>query len=110
MLYEAIFIPEGHGPLPKAVIQDPSLYKYIENGGKDKLDIALVAEADHQLVGAVWGRLFNREHKGFGYVDDRTPELSMVVVAEYRNQGIGTSLMKAIASEYTDDEVVWDQP
>ncbi|KGE88804.1 hypothetical protein IX84_06610 [Phaeodactylibacter xiamenensis] len=100
MLYEAIFIPEGHGPLPKAVIQDPSLSRYIENWGKDKLDIAWVAEADHQLVGAVWGRLFNQEHKGFGYVDDRTPELSMAVVAEYRNQGIGTRLMKSIASEY----------
>ncbi|WP_421946371.1 hypothetical protein [Phaeodactylibacter xiamenensis] len=25
MLYEAIFIPEGHDLLPKAVIQDPSL-------------------------------------------------------------------------------------
>lgn len=25
MLYEAIFIPEGHDLLPKAVIKDPSL-------------------------------------------------------------------------------------
>jgi hypothetical protein len=31
MLYEAIFIPEGHDPLPKEVIKDPSLSKYIDN-------------------------------------------------------------------------------
>ncbi len=100
MLYEAIFIPEGHDPLPKEVIQDQSLSKYIESWGKDKFDIALVMEVNKQLVGAIWGRLLIAERKGFGYVDDSTPELSMAVKPEYRNQGIGTELIKAIASEY----------
>jgi len=57
-------------------------------------------EADHQLVGAIWGRLLTNENKGFGYIDDNTPELSMAVKNEYRNQGIGTELIKAITSEY----------
>lgn len=100
MLYEAIFIPAGQPPLPKSVITDKSLSKYIENWGKDKFDIALVVEVDHQLIGAIWGRLLTRENKGFGYVDDNTPELSMAVQPEYRNQGIGTELIRAIASEY----------
>jgi len=100
MLYEAIFIPEGHDPLPKEVIKDKSLFKYIENWGKDKFDIALVMELNNQLVGAIWGRLLTDENKGFGYVDDTTPELSMAVKNEYRNQGLGTKLIKAIASEY----------
>ncbi|MFW6351317.1 MAG: N-acetyltransferase family protein [Bacteroidota bacterium] len=100
MLYEAIFIPEGHDPLPKEVIQDQSLSKYIENWGKDKYDIALVVEVNNELVGAIWGRLLTGENKGFGYVDDKTPELSMAVKKEYRNQGIGTKLIKAIAFEY----------
>lgn len=100
MLYEAIFIPEGHDPLPKEVIKDKSLSKYIENWGKDKFDIALVMEVNNELVGAIWGRLFTSENKGFGYLDDRTPELSMAVKNEYRNQGIGTKLIKAIASKY----------
>ncbi|MGK7396461.1 MAG: GNAT family N-acetyltransferase [Candidatus Cyclobacteriaceae bacterium M3_2C_046] len=100
MLYEAIFIPEGHDPLPQEVIMDKSLSKYIEKWGKDKFDIALVMEIDNQLVGAIWGRLLTDENKGFGYVDNRTPELSMAVKHEYRNQGIGTELIKAIAFEY----------
>ncbi|TXK71706.1 GNAT family N-acetyltransferase [Mesonia sp. HuA40] len=100
MLYEAIFIPEGTDPLPKEVIKDKSLSKYIENWGKDKFDIALVMELDNQLIGAIWGRLLTDENKGFGYVDDTTPELSMAVKNEHRNQGIGTKLIKAIASEY----------
>ncbi len=100
MLYEAIFIPEGHDPLPKEVIKDKSLSKYIENWGKDKFDIAFVVETDNKLVGAIWGRLLTAENKGFGYIDNRTPELGMAVKQEYRNQGIGTELIKAIASEY----------
>lgn len=100
MLYEAIFIPEGTDPLPKEVIKDKSLSKYIQNWGKDKFDIALVMELDNQLIGAIWGRLLTDENKGFGYVDDTTPELSMAVKNDYRNQGIGTKLIKAIASEY----------
>ena len=100
MLYEAIFIPEGHDPLPKEVIKDKSLSKYVEKWGKDKFDIALVMEFNNQLVGAIWGRLLTSENKGFGYVDDNIPELSMAVKNEYRNQGIGTKLIKAIVSEY----------
>jgi ribosomal protein S18 acetylase RimI-like enzyme len=100
MLYEAIFIPEGHDPLPKEVIKDKSLSKYIENWGKDKFDIALIVEVENRLVGAIWGRLLTDENRGFGYVDDKTPELSMAVKEKYRNQGLGTKLLKAIACEY----------
>ncbi|WP_299365421.1 GNAT family N-acetyltransferase [Winogradskyella sp.] len=100
MLYEAIYIPEGHDPLPKEIIKDPSLSKYIENWGKDKFDIALVMEIEDQLVGAIWGRLFSKDNKGFGYVDENTPELSMAVLSDYRNQGIGTKLIHTIATEY----------
>ncbi len=100
MLYEAIFVPEGHDPLPRKIIKDKSLSKYIEKWGKDKFDIALVMESNNQLVGAIWGRLLTDENKGFGYVDNRTPELSMAVKPEYRNHGIGTKLMNKIASEY----------
>ena len=56
-------------PLPKKVIKDKSLSKYIENWGKDKFDIALVVETDNELVGAIWGRLLTDENRGFGYVD-----------------------------------------
>ena len=105
MLYEAIFIPKGHETLPKEIIKEKSLSKYFENWAKDKFDIALVAETDNQLVGAIWGRLFTKENKGFGYVDDTTPELSMAIKKEYRNQGIGTKFITAIASEYKKNGV-----
>jgi ribosomal-protein-alanine N-acetyltransferase len=100
MLYEAIFIPEGHTPLPKAILKEKSLSRYFENWAKDNFDIALVVEVDNELVGAIWGRLFPDENRGFGYLDSKTPEISMAIKQEYRNQGIGTKLINAIISEY----------
>jgi hypothetical protein len=60
MLYEAIFVPEGHNPLPRDVLKEKSLSKYIENWGKDKFDIALVVEVDNQLAGPY--RLWHHQH------------------------------------------------
>lgn len=105
MLYEAIFIPKGHDPLPKEIIRDESIAKYIKNWGKDKYDIALVAEIDDQLVGAIWGRLLIEKNKGFGFIDNSTPELSMAVKSGYRNKGIGTDLVNAIVAKYENINV-----
>lgn len=41
----------------------------------------------------MWLRLLIGEHKGYGYVDDETVELSMSVLPDYRGQGIGTQLL-----------------
>ena len=100
MLYEAIFVPEGYEPLPRDIIRDKSLSKYIDNWGKDIFDIALVMEDKDQPVGAIWGRLLTKENKGFGYLNDSTPELSMAVKEDYRSQGIGTKLLTGIADAY----------
>lgn len=102
MLYEAIFIPEGIQKPPKTIIKDPSLSAYYEKWGEDVLDIALVAEFNQILVGAIWGRRFKKVKSGFGYIDDETPELSMAVKTEYRNRGIGTELLKEIIEIYKD--------
>lgn len=39
---------------------------------------------------------FSSEEKGFGHVNDQTPELGMAVLPEYRGQGIGTSLLSCL--------------
>jgi len=70
----------------------PELSCYIKDFGKDS-DLCLVAESQGNLIGAVWTRIFTETEKGFGYVDLKTPELSMSVAEEYRQQGVGTKLI-----------------
>lgn len=93
MLYEAIYIPEGSGPLPKDIIRVPDLMRYIEDFGR-KEDCCLVAEVEGKCIGAIWTRVFDKESKGYGYVDECTPELSMALDKTYRGHGIGTKMIR----------------
>jgi ribosomal protein S18 acetylase RimI-like enzyme len=49
-----------------------------------------------QPVGAVWIRLMIGEAKGYGYINDQTPELSIAMLPGYRGLGLGTRLMTAL--------------
>ncbi len=93
MLYEAIYIAENEKPLPESIINLPELSKYVKNFGRIG-DIGLIAEREGELVGAVWCRLFTDEERGYGFVDEYTPELSMAVKSGRRGQGIGTQLLE----------------
>lgn len=88
-LYEAIFIPDGVEPPPKSIIYRPELQVYISEFGKSKHDIALVADINGKIAGAVWVRIMN----DYGHIDDKTPSFAISVYKEYRGKGIGTALM-----------------
>lgn len=100
MLYKALFVECGKPKFPKSIIENPEIKKYIEFWGKDKYDIAIVSIIEDKLIGAIWGRKFKANKKGYGYVDENTPEISMAVKEGYRNKGIGTQLLKQIEIEY----------
>lgn len=89
-LYEAIFIPNGVEPPQKSIIYHPELQVYISEFGTSKHDIALVADVNGEIVGAVWVRIMN----DYGHIDDKTPSLAISLYKEYRGKGIGTALMK----------------
>lgn len=89
-LYEAIFIPEGVTPPPKTIVKNEDLQVYVRDFGLLPDDKCLVAEADTKIVGAVWCRIM----KDYGHIDGDTPSLAISLYKEYRNQGIGTELLR----------------
>lgn len=89
-LYEAIFIPEGMERPPKSVVYCPQLQVYVAGFGNSKHDKALLAEADGQVIGAVWVRIMD----DYGHIDADTPSLAMSVLKNYRGRGVGTLLLK----------------
>lgn len=93
MLYEAIYQPDENNLIPRSVIEIPEVDAYIKDFGKRTDDHCLVAELDGKIIGAVWIRIISGEIKGFGYIDDQTPEFAISLFKEYREQGIGTRLM-----------------
>lgn len=92
MLYQAIYVPEGHPPFPREILQEPQISRYVQGWGRAD-DLGFVALDAGKPVGAVWARLLKGENRGFGYVDDMTPELTIAILPEYRGKGIGSTLI-----------------
>ena len=91
-LYEAIFIPEGIAPPPRAIIENEELQVYIRDFGRMCDDRCLVAERDGRVVGAVWVRIM----QDYGHIDDATPSFAISLYKEHRGLGIGTALMRSM--------------
>lgn len=89
-LYEAIFQKDSNNLAPRTIIQDSSLWIYIEEFGTKKDDHCFVAEIDGKIVGAVWVRCI----KAFGHIEDNVPEFALSTYPQYRGKGIGTALMR----------------
>jgi GNAT superfamily N-acetyltransferase len=93
MLYRALFVPPGQPPLPQSVLADPAIARYVEGWGTRRGDSGLVALVHGVPVGAAWLRFFPTSDPGYGFVDESTPELSVAVLRDYRNKGIGSLLV-----------------
>jgi ribosomal protein S18 acetylase RimI-like enzyme len=99
MLYESIYTPEGQEPASRDIINQPSISKYVENWGREG-DMGYIAVNElGQSVGSITMRYFNKDNKGYGYVDDETPELGMAIRSEYRGRGIGAELLKTLLEQ-----------
>lgn len=95
MLYEAArWNPDWPREPIEEVLGEAMLRRYHEDWGRDG-DSGVVAEIDGDPIGAAWYRLFSEKEPGFGYVDDKTPELSIAVQPLHRRKGIGGTLMRA---------------
>lgn len=91
-LYQAIFQRDEKNLIPRSVLTDPDINVYIRDFGSYKEDFCLCAETVAGIVGAVW----IRNIKGFGSIDDQTPEFAISLLPDYRGYGIGTALMQAM--------------
>lgn len=95
MLYEAArWNPDWPRESMEEVLDDPTLRRYHESWGRPG-DGGMIAELDGEPVGAAWYRLFTEDEPGYGYVDEKTPELSIAVAPLHRRKGIGGTLLRA---------------
>lgn len=95
-LYHALHVPPGADPLPPEVIRQPDLALYVAGWGKRPGDLGFVAEVDGEPVGAAWLRRWSSGDRGYGFVDEATPELSMSLLPSHRGRGIGTALLRRL--------------
>jgi ribosomal-protein-alanine N-acetyltransferase len=95
ILYYAIYIEAGD-PMPSPnIIYDPEISKYVANWGQHGDSGVVVIDCD-KPVGAAWLRLFSASDKGYGYVADDVPELSIAMLPDYRGKGVGTLVLSTL--------------
>lgn len=94
MLYQSLYVPAGSPPFPREVIHRPELARYVKAWGRGG-DMGLVAVEvrSGEPIGAAWLRLLRGDERGYGYVDDETPELGMAVLPGHRGRGVGSDLL-----------------
>ena len=95
MMYEAArWNPDWPREPMEEVLDEPMLRRYHEGWGRPG-DGGVIAELDDAPVGAAWYRLFTDDEPGYGFVDDKTPEVSIAVAPLHRRKGIGGTILRA---------------
>src|SRR5262249_22232415 len=86
----------GSAPLPRSVLRDPAISRYVEGWGTRHRDTGLVAFVDTSPVSAAWLRWFSASDPGYGFVDESTPELTVAMLPAHRGKGIGSLLLERL--------------
>ena len=97
MLHHAFYRREG-----SEAAQEQPVYRYVYAWGRPG-DAGVIALDEGFPVGAAWYRLFQEKEPGYGFVDERTPELATAVVPSRRGRGIGERLLRALMERARDE-------
>jgi GNAT superfamily N-acetyltransferase len=65
----------------------------VHGWGRRGDDGTIAVASSRRPIGAAWLRLWSASDHGYGFIDVRTPELSMAVRPDFRGCGIGTQLL-----------------
>ena len=96
MLYEAAaWNPDWPRERVIHALASRALERYHRDWGREG-DAGVIAELEGEPVGAAWYRLFTAEEPGYGFVDEKTPELGIAVAPLHRRKGIGETLLRAL--------------
>ena len=91
MLRHAYYWHVGEDP-------DRPVARYVRGWGRPG-DAGVIAVEPSGPVGAAWYRRFPEPEAGFGFVDERTPELTIAVVPARRGRGLGKELIEALLEQ-----------
>jgi ribosomal protein S18 acetylase RimI-like enzyme len=95
MLFMALFAPPGQPAFTHEDLKDPDIACYVQDWGRPG-DWGLLARDGDEPVGAVWMRQWSGEHKGYGYVSEDIPEMSIALLPAYRDQGLGRRMIETV--------------
>jgi ribosomal protein S18 acetylase RimI-like enzyme len=84
--------------LDELLLLVPRLRHYYQDFGREG-DKAILIEVEGALAGIAWYRLFTQDAPGFGFTDEKVPELGIAVWPAFRGQGLGATLLDALIEQ-----------
>jgi GNAT superfamily N-acetyltransferase len=96
MLVEAInWLPERNWSRER-IMADPAIAHYVSDWMRPD-DLGVIAvDAAGSPVGAAWLRYLGAADRGYGYLSDDVPEMTMGVAEPWRGRGVGRVLLRAV--------------
>lgn len=94
-LYHAIYVPEGSKKPNKSIVDKKELLKYYEDFVR-KDDYTMAAVINNRVIGLAWCRQFNETDKSYGFYKDDFVELNILILPDFRKQGLGKVLMEQL--------------
>lgn len=76
----------------RSLLGQPQVAHYLTDWPRDT-DFGVLAEVGGRPVGAAWARYLPSRDRGYGYISDAIPEITMAVAGGHRGQGIGRGLL-----------------
>jgi ribosomal protein S18 acetylase RimI-like enzyme len=95
MLFLALYAPPGQPAFTRDILGEPDIACYVDGWGTPG-DWGLMAWDGGKPAGAIWLRQWLGDHKGYGYVSEEIPEMSIALLPEYRNQGLGRRMIETV--------------
>ncbi len=95
MLYYAYRLDE----VGKRVEDILQLDTYSKFYGLSSKDLGLYALSEHKIAGAAWLRLLKEDDNAEGFVDEKTPVLTIGIKPEFRAKGIGSAMLEQLFLE-----------
>ncbi|MGB3632400.1 MAG: GNAT family N-acetyltransferase [Rubrobacteraceae bacterium] len=84
------------------VVENPGTARYVKGWGREG-DLGVIAVSNHERpIGAAWLRLLTNENRGYGYVNDETPEVAIAAHPDFRGTGVGTQLLVQLLEKARD--------
>src|SRR4029434_962687 len=105
--YQALYVPAGEPSFPPEIVQQPELSRYVAGWGRaDDAGLGALLEESFEPIGAVWIRLLQGAGRGYGYVDNATPELTIALRPAARGKGVGTQLLLEMLAARSEERRV----
>ena len=104
-LYLALHQPNRNAPIARSAVRTPQLAIYTANWGRtgDAGVLAVSHSGDDaapsspdSVVGIAWARILADKVRGYGNLDEDTPELAISVKPPFRGDGIGSELIQQL--------------